>query len=100
MRRMALLLILVMLSGCAASKMRTTKTLADGTVTIYEVKVDIFGQDLKGTDLAASLNPEGKTTIKAGAVNTATSQVTADVANSMVELIKLMLPYMAVPVTP
>lgn len=93
-------LVMFLLTGCASSKMTTTKTLTDGTVIKYEVKVDIMGQDLTGTDLAASLNPDGKTTIKAGAVNTQTSQVTADVAASMVEMLKLMLPYLAVPATP
>ena len=99
MKRVALLLILlVVLGGCAMSRMTTTKTLPDGTVVKYDVKVDIMGQDLAGTDLAASLNPEGKTTIKAGAVNTTTTQVTADVAASMVELVKIMLPYVSPPV--
>ena len=95
MKMLIVILMSVLLAGCATSTMTTTKTQTDGTVVRYEVKVDILGQDLTGTDLAASLNPEGKTTIKAGAVNTATSQVAADVAVSMVELVKAMLPYIA-----
>jgi len=94
MKRLLLLLPILLIAGCATSKMTTSKTLPDGTVIKYDVKVDIFGQDLAGSDLSASLNPEGKTSIKAGAVNTQTSQVTADVAASMVELIKAMLPYL------
>lgn len=94
------LLVTILLVGCATSVMETEKTLADGTVIKYRVKVDIFGQDLAGSDLSATLDPTGKTKIKAGAVSTETSQVTADVAASMVELIKAMLPYLAPAPTP
>ena len=88
------------LAGCATSKMTSTRTSPDGTVTKYDVRVSLIGQDLAGTDLAASLNPEGETTIKAGAVNTTTSQVTADVTANFVEIVKLLLQYQIAPVAP
>jgi len=95
------IMMVVLLAGCTSSVMTSRKTLTDGTVVDYVVKVNSIGQDFKGSDLSASLNPEGETTVKAGTVDNTTSQVTADVANSMVELIKVMLPYMAkVPVSP
>lgn len=95
-----LAMALLLLSSCATSEMTSKRTSADGIVTQYTVKVNSLGQDFKGSDLSATLDPEGKTTIKAGAVDNTTSQVTADVAASMVEMLKLMLPYMAVPVAP
>jgi len=94
---LSLLLVVVLLAGCAASTMEVKKTLADGTVIKYSVKINSFGQDLKGSDLAASLDPEGKTTVKAGAVDATGSQISADVAKSMVEMLKIMLPYLVVP---
>jgi len=90
----------VLLAGCATSVMTSEKTLADGTMVKYKVKIDSLGQDLKGSDLSASLNPDGKTTVKAGAIDNTTSQVTADVAASMVALVEAMLPYLATPATP
>lgn len=95
----SLIMIALLIAGCATSTMTSEKTLPDGTVIKYEVKISSLGQDFKGSDLSASLNPEGKTTIKAGAVDNTTSQVTADVAASMVEMLKMMLPYI-VPVPP
>lgn len=89
------LLVMVLLAGCATSEMTSKKILTDGTVIEYKVKINSLGQDFKGSDLAASLDPEGKTTVKAGAVDATVSAVTADVAASMVELIKAMLPYIA-----
>lgn len=98
MKKLIVLIMVALLAGCATSKMTSKKTLVDGTVVEYEVVVNSLGQDFKGSDLSASLDPEGKTTIKAGAVDNTTSQVTADVAASMVEMIRLMLPYLtAVP---
>jgi len=92
-----LLMVAVLSAGCATSKMTSTRTSPDGTVTKYDVRVSIMGQDLSGSDLAASLDPQGKTTIKAGAVNTTTSQVTADVTSNFVEVIKLLLQYQMTP---
>lgn len=104
MKRFSLILLLVVIAcllvGCAASTMTSEKTLLDGTIVRYQIKVNSFGQDFKGSDLAASLDPEGKTTVKAGAVDTTTSQVTADVAKSMVELVEIMLPYVVPAPTP
>ena len=103
MRKLALImliaLLVVLLTGCAQSVMTSEKTLTDGTIIKYKVKISSLGQDFKGSDLSASLDPEGKTTVKAGAVDNTLSQVAADVAASMVELVKAMLPYM-VPETP
>lgn len=100
MKKLIVLIMVALLAGCATSKMTSKKTLIDGTVVEYEVVVNSLGQDFKGSDLSASLDPEGKTTIKAGAVDNTTSQVTADVAASMVELIRLMLPYLVVAPVP
>lgn len=97
MRRVILLSMLVVLCGCANSVMTSERTTADGTVIKYKVSLNSFGQDFAGSDLAATLDPEGETTVKAGAVDTTTSQVSADVAKSMVEMLKIMLPYMAAP---
>ena len=90
--------VVFLVGGCANSTLTSKKTLPDGTAIEYVVKMNSVGQDFKGSDLAASLDPEGKTTVKAGAVDNTTSQVTADVAQSMVEMIKAMLPYIATPV--
>lgn len=97
MRTLIALLIMVLLAGCASSSMSSEKTLTDGTVIKYNVKISSLGQDFKGSDLAASLDPAGKTTIKAGAIDNTMSPVVADVARSMVELVKEMLPYLAQP---
>ena len=99
MKRLCLLLIMVVfvLAGCAQSRMTSRKTLLDGTVIEYKVSISSFGQDFSGSDLEATLNPDGETSVKAGTVDNTTSQVTADVAKSMVELIKAMLPYIATP---
>lgn len=88
-----LVLVVFMIAGCASSVMTSKKTLADGTVIEYEVKINSLGQDFKGSDLSASLDPDGKTTVKAGVVDNTASQVTADVAQSMVELVTALLPY-------
>lgn len=100
MKNLIVLLLLVALFGCAQSTMTSERTMADGSVVKYGVTINSFGQDFAGSDLSASLDPEGKTTVKAGAVDNSTSQVTADVAASMVELIKAMLPYIATPAAP
>lgn len=93
--------MVALLSGCATSEMTSEKTAPDGTITKYRVVINSLGQDFKGSDLAASLDPDGKTTIKAGVVDNTTSQVTADVAASMVELTRMMLPFIvAIPATP
>ena len=94
---MVVLLLVFLLAGCAQSTMTSERTMPDGSIVKYEVKISSLGQDFAGSDLSASLDPEGKTTVKAGAVDNTTSQVTADVAASMVELIKAMLPYIATP---
>jgi len=88
------ILILGLLAGCVTSKMTSKKILADDTVIKYTVEVNSVGQDFKGSDLSISLDPNGITTANAGAVDNTTSQVTADVAASMVDLVKAMLPYM------
>ncbi len=99
MRTLLSIFLMILLTGCASSVMTSEKETPDGTIIKYQVKISSLGQDFKGSDLSATLNPEGKTTIKAGAVDNTTSQVTADVAASMVEMLKLMLPYM-VPAVP
>ena len=95
MRILIAVLIMILLAGCAESVMSCKKINEDGTWNEYKVTVRLFGQDFKGSDLAASLDPEGKTTVNAGAVDSTLSPVTADVAASMVELVKAMLPYIA-----
>ncbi len=98
---LGLLLIVVLLcSGCATSKMTSERTLTDGTVQRYEVSINSFGQDFAGSDLSATLDPDGQTTVQAGAVDNTTSQVSADVAQSMVEMLRIMLPYLVAPATP
>lgn len=88
-------MVVALLTGCASSTMTSRKTLTDGSVIEYTVKISSVGQDLKGSDLSATLNPEGKTTVKAGSIDNAASQITADVAQSMVEIVKMLLPYIA-----
>ena len=104
MKKLGLLLVVILLvvslSGCAMSRMTTTRTAPDGTVTVYEVAVKIFGQDLEATDFSATLDPEGKTKVKAGAAGTTTSEVTTDTAMAIVEALKVMLPYMVAPAPP
>lgn len=90
------LLVMFLLAGCATSEMTSEKTLTDGTVIKYKVKISSLGQDFKGSDLEATLDPEGKTKVKAGAVDNTISQVTADVAKSMVEMVKALLPYIVI----
>jgi hypothetical protein len=98
MKKLIIVMVVMMLTGCTSSEMVTTKTGTDGLRVDYRIKICSFGQDLKGSDLAASLNPDGKTTVKAGAIDNTTSQVTADVAVSMVDLVKALLPYIGTPV--
>lgn len=86
--------------GCAQSTMTSERTMSDGSVVKYRVTINSLGQDFAGSDLSATLDPEGKTTVKAGAVDNTMSPVTADVAMAMVEMLRLMLPYMAVPAVP
>ena len=96
MKKLIVLLIAILFfCGCATSTMKTTKTMPDGSQIKYEVVVNSLFQDFSGSDLKASLDPAGKTTIKAGAVDNTASQVSADIAASMVELVKAMLPYLA-----
>jgi len=97
MKAMVLILILCLLlvAGCATAKLESTKVLPDGTKIPYTVKVTTIFQDFKGSDLAASLDPDGKTTIKAGTVDNTTNAVVADAIVSFVELVKEMLPYIA-----
>ena len=97
---LGLLLIMVLMCSCATSKMTSERTLTDGTVVKYKVSINSFGQDFAGSDLSATLDPEGKTTVKAGVVDNTTSQVSADIANSMVEMLRIMLPYLVAPATP
>lgn len=91
--RIVFLVLILLVAGCASSTMTSKKTMVDGTVIEYRVKIDSLGQDFKGSDLSASLDPDGKTTVKAGVVDNTASQVTADVAQSMVELVTALLPY-------
>lgn len=91
--------LLIGLAGCASATLKSERTLVDGTKIKYVTNVNTIFQDFSGSDLAATLDPDGKNTIKAGAVDAAGSQITADVAASMVELIKAMLPYLA-PIAP
>ncbi len=104
MKRLGLLLIVVLISmlmaGCVTNKMRTTRILPDGTKLIYEFDTVAIGQDMTASDIKVTLDPEGKTTIKAGAVDTITSEVTTDAAMVVVEALKIMLPYMVAPVPP
>ncbi len=100
MKNLWMLLIVVLLVGCASSRMDVTRTLPDGTVIRYEVAIDIVGQDLEATDFSATLDPEGETKAKAGAAGTTTSEVTTDTAMAIVEALKVMLPYMVAPVPP
>jgi len=101
MKKLSLLFVVFVfvfvLSGCATSVMTSEKTLLDGTMIKYKVALKSFGQDFKGSDLAASLDPEGKTTVKAGAIDNTAAQINADIAKSFVELMKIMLPYIATP---
>lgn len=90
----------VLLAGCAQSTMTSERTMSDGSVVAYRVTINSLGQDFAGSDLSASLDPEGKTTVKAGAVDGSTSQFTADIAMAMVEMLRLMLPYITTPATP
>ena len=107
MKKLGLLLIVVVLlvlltlpTGCAEAKMRKEVIHLDGTKDIFLVTVTTFGQDFSGSDLEATLDAKGKTKIKAGAVDNTTSEVSADVAKSFVELVGLMLPYMVAPAPP
>jgi len=90
-----MLAALVTLAGCATSKMSSKKTQVDGTVIEYKVTVNSFGQDFKGSDLSASLDPEGETTVKAGAVDSNINVAAADAVKELCALIKTMLPYIA-----
>lgn len=103
MKKLSLLLIVfaIVLAGCATATLKSEKTLNDGTKIKYVAKINTFFQDFSGSDLAATLDPDGKNTIKAGAVDATTSPVGAEMAKAMVELVKIMLPYIAtVPTVP
>lgn len=103
MKKLGLLLsvIAILLAGCVTSRMTSEKTLPDGAVIKYKAVITSFLLDFSGSDLTATLDPEGQTTIKAGAIDATGSQVGADVAKTLAELIKTMLPYIAtVPAAP
>ncbi len=107
MRTMVMLVMLCVLmvclvAGCATGTLESTKVLADGTKIPYKVTVTTIFQDFKGSDLSASLDPDGKTTLKAGAVDNTTNALAADAMKSLTDLIKEMLPYLvkAAAVTP
>ncbi len=74
--------------------MTVTKTELDGTEVRYEVGMNTFLQDFKGSDLAATLNPDGETTVQAGAVDNTTNAMTADAIKSLTDLMIQMLPYL------
>lgn len=99
MKRLVLMLVMaaVVLAGCASSRMSTKKTMTDGTVIEYKVSISSLGQDFSGSDLVAELDPEGKTTVKAGAVDNTMSPYGPEMANAMVEMLRIMLPYIATP---
>jgi len=79
--------------GCATSKLTTEKVMADGTRTNYTVTINSLFQDFAGSDLSATLNSDGKTMVKAGAVDNKTNTAAADAMKELVGLIKEMLPY-------
>lgn len=83
----------VLLAGCATSTMQSTRTDPNGVSVKYSIKMNSVFQDFKGSDLSASLDPEGKTTVKAGAVDNSTNAMAADAVKSLTDLIKEMLPY-------
>lgn len=90
-----MIVIVVLLSGCATSRMETTKTMSDGTVIEYKVSISSLGQDFSGSDLVAELDPEGKTMVRAGTVDNTMSPYGPEMAKAMVEMLRLMLPYIA-----
>jgi len=90
-----LLMVAVLLAGCVTSNMEVTKTLKDGSEISYSVALNALLQNFKGSDMAASLDPDGKTTMKAGAVQSDTSQIAADTMDAMVKMVEALLPYIA-----
>lgn len=100
---MLLIMLVFVLAGCVSSEMSSTKTLTDGTIITYKVQLNSVGQDLSASEVAVSLNPEGQTTIEAGTIDNTASQVSADFAKAIVELVEAFLPYVKpipVPLTP
>jgi len=89
MKAMVLILILVLLlvAGCATGSVQSTKVMPDGTKVPYKVNFATFFQDFKGSELAASLDATGKTTIKAGTVDNTVSPVAGDVNMGLLELL-------------
>lgn len=90
---LVVVMLLMLVAGCATGTLESTKVLPDGTTIPYKVTVTTVFQDFKGSDLEASLDPEGKTTLKAGAVDNTTNALAADTVASLTNLIKEMLPY-------
>ncbi len=86
MKKLGLLVIVALLvgllGGCAYAKMKKTQDT-------YSVEVTTFGQDFTGSDLEATLDPNAKTTIRAGTVDNLASPVTSDSLAATVELIRL-----------
>lgn len=98
------LVLCCVLSGCASGRLEKTVIKQDGTKEIYVAKVSAVGLDSKTSDLKVYLDPKGFNEISAGAIDSTTSQITADVAKEMVEMFKLMIPLIQaaapVPATP
>lgn len=93
--------LLLVFTGCAMSNMEAEKTLIDGSRVKYKAAVSTMLQDLKATNIDLSLNPEGKTTVKAGAIDNTTNAAAADAIRELSSLIKTMLPLIAkTPVAP
>lgn len=90
---LAICLMLVFMAGCATTSLEKTRYLTDGTKEVFKAKLSTVFQDFTGSDLDVSLNPNGITKAKAGAVQSDTSQVAADYAKNMVDLVKALLPY-------
>ncbi|MGA1979486.1 MAG: hypothetical protein ABSG99_02820 [Sedimentisphaerales bacterium] len=86
---MMLFMVMVVVAGCATQNMHVKKTLADGSSLEYDVKLGSALQDIKGTDLAASLDPEGKTTVKAGAIDSSTSPVAVEAIKQFGDIAKI-----------
>ena len=87
--------LLLIFAGCAMSNMEAEKTLTDGSKIKYRASVSTMLQDLKATNIDLSLNPEGKTTVKAGAIDNTTNAAAADAIRELSSLIKTMLPLIA-----
>jgi len=77
--------------------MEVEKTLSDGTILKYKAGVSTAFQDFKGSNLAASLDPNGITTVQAGAIDNVTNAAIVDALGKIADVLDKLAPLLLAP---